>query len=414
MQNEHHDLWHRVAISSDPDWGLLSTQWAYDVIQRAGIDETDERLKFDIRLHGVHPVTYMGMWIYVPYSRESIGCLVTTEHYEALVRDHGAAYVTHCGWLYHGLAWVLVDGSRISLESIQDGIAAAVTMLRNAQDGSAPRIAADDATSAESLILLWNPAKWSWPLLEQHIHRIASDSHCVETWKIASHQRVRLGMRCFVLRTGHDPRGIMASGVVVSPPHETEAYDDPEMTQLSIAVRFDIMLHPQHDALLLTEHLARLPALSEVFGTPIRRSGDVLSEEHSRLLLQRWQQHLDTIRGDVSFEALPEEELETFYSEGAVRQLSINAYERSGNARDAAIRIHGTTCAVCAMRFADVYGPIGNGFIHVHHKRPISQIGSTYEINPETDLVAVCPNCHAMLHRRTPPYTVEELRRMMG
>jgi 5-methylcytosine-specific restriction protein A len=25
------------------------------------------------------------------------------------------------------------------------------------------------------------------------------------------------------------------------------------------------------------------------------------------------------------------------------------------------------------------------------------------------DLKPVCPNCHAMLHRRTPPYSIEEL-----
>ena len=26
--------------------------------------------------------------------------------------------------------------------------------------------------------------------------------------------------------------------------------------------------------------------------------------------------------------------------------------------------------------------------------------GQTHEINPETDLIPVCPNCHAMLHRK--------------
>ncbi|MBU3680073.1 MAG: hypothetical protein FGM32_10790 [Candidatus Kapabacteria bacterium] len=66
------------------------------------------------------------------------------------------------------------------------------------------------------------------------------------------------------------------------------------------------------------------------------------------------------------------------------------------------------------MNFEDVYGPIGRGFIHVHHRRPISAAGGSYSINPSTDLVPVCPNCHSMMHRRTPPYTVEELRGMMG
>ncbi len=34
-------------------------------------------------------------------------------------------------------------------------------------------------------------------------------------------------------------------------------------------------------------------------------------------------------------------------------------------------------------------------------------------VNPKTDLVPVCPNCHAMLHRRDPPYDVEQLRGML-
>ncbi|HCO7574031.1 HNH endonuclease [Escherichia fergusonii] len=29
-------------------------------------------------------------------------------------------------------------------------------------------------------------------------------------------------------------------------------------------------------------------------------------------------------------------------------------------------------------------------------------------------LPPVCPNCHAMLHRRKPPFTLEELKALMG
>ncbi|HEM0468253.1 TPA: HNH endonuclease [Escherichia coli] len=28
-------------------------------------------------------------------------------------------------------------------------------------------------------------------------------------------------------------------------------------------------------------------------------------------------------------------------------------------------------------------------------------------------LLPVCPNCHAMLHRRKPPFTLEELKALM-
>jgi len=62
------------------------------------------------------------------------------------------------------------------------------------------------------------------------------------------------------------------------------------------------------------------------------------------------------------------------------------------------------------MNFASVYGGVGDGFIHVHHIVPVSVIGTGYIINPIDDLVPVCPNCHAMLHRKDPPYSVEEMK----
>lgn len=101
------------------------------------------------------------------------------------------------------------------------------------------------------------------------------------------------------------------------------------------------------------------------------------------------------------------------YPEGATKQVTVNAYERNRAARAACIDYHGTLCTVCDSDLAEFYGPVAEGFIHVHHLKPLSEIGERYTVNPETDLAPVCPNCHAMLHRRTPPYTIEELRAMI-
>lgn len=62
------------------------------------------------------------------------------------------------------------------------------------------------------------------------------------------------------------------------------------------------------------------------------------------------------------------------------------------------------------MRFEDVYGKIGRGYIHVHHLVPPSAIGKRYRLNPKRDLRPVCANCHAMIDRRDPPYTIDELK----
>lgn len=104
------------------------------------------------------------------------------------------------------------------------------------------------------------------------------------------------------------------------------------------------------------------------------------------------------------------------YREGVTRQVVVNAFERNPDARKKCIEYYRkcrngrTLCEVCETSLIDFYGPIASGFIHVHHLKPLSEIRENYVVNPRTDLVPVCPNCHAMLHRREPPYTVQELR----
>jgi 5-methylcytosine-specific restriction protein A len=98
------------------------------------------------------------------------------------------------------------------------------------------------------------------------------------------------------------------------------------------------------------------------------------------------------------------------FTEGAVRRVVVNAYERDRDARAACIKAHGTRCAVCDMSFAERYGELGRGFIHVHHKKPLALRRAEYKLRPSIDLVPVCPNCHAMLHTFTPPIAVQELK----
>jgi len=101
------------------------------------------------------------------------------------------------------------------------------------------------------------------------------------------------------------------------------------------------------------------------------------------------------------------------YTEGSVKQVTINAYERDPKARVDCITKYGAICQVCDFNFEDVYGEIGRGFIHVHHKVDIATIGKSYQVDPINDLVPVCPNCHAMLHTETPAMKIEKLRKLL-
>jgi hypothetical protein len=96
--------------------------------------------------------------------------------------------------------------------------------------------------------------------------------------------------------------------------------------------------------------------------------------------------------------------------EGAKKQITVNAYERNPLARQRCLNHYGYSCTICKFNFSNVYGDIGNDFIHVHHLKELNQIGEEYEVDPINDLRPVCPNCHAMLHKRKPAYTIEELK----
>ncbi len=102
---------------------------------------------------------------------------------------------------------------------------------------------------------------------------------------------------------------------------------------------------------------------------------------------------------DYYEEGIFPEEINTTLEEGHKHTITVNKYERSSIARQKCIDEYGLNCAVCDMNFEKVYGDIGKDFIHVHHMVPLHEIGRTYKVDYKKDLVPVCPNCHAMLHR---------------
>lgn len=100
--------------------------------------------------------------------------------------------------------------------------------------------------------------------------------------------------------------------------------------------------------------------------------------------------------------------------EGAVRQVTVNAYERNPVARARCIEVHGAVCVVCNFDFGATYGSSASGFIHVHHIKSLASIGAEYEVDPVEDLRPLCPNCHAVIHMANPPRSIEEVKAMLS
>lgn len=100
-------------------------------------------------------------------------------------------------------------------------------------------------------------------------------------------------------------------------------------------------------------------------------------------------------------------------NDGRVRQITVNAYERNPKARRRCIQHHKARCAVCGVNLADVYGAVAEGFIHVHHLKPLASVGKQHKLNPVEDLRPVCPNCHAIIHLGGCTRSLDEVRGLL-
>jgi predicted HNH restriction endonuclease len=83
--------------------------------------------------------------------------------------------------------------------------------------------------------------------------------------------------------------------------------------------------------------------------------------------------------------------------ERAKRRMHLYRERKALLAQEAKIRA-GFRCEVCRFSFEEFYGVAGRGFAEAHHIESIATARVGTRITP-ADLVAVCSNCHRMLHR---------------
>lgn len=149
--------------------------------------------------------------------------------------------------------------------------------------------------------------------------------------------------------------------------------------------------------------------LKEVIGILTER-GKGFEESVRLLTLLDDSSLINTIKSD-----LEAEQIEDGHGiEGNVKYYYGKRYERVSKNRRLAIKKHGAKCYACGFSFEEVYGERGKDFIEVHHIKPLSTLEEAVEINPETDLVPLCANCHRMVHRRKDEVlSIEELKEII-
>ena len=132
----------------------------------------------------------------------------------------------------------------------------------------------------------------------------------------------------------------------------------------------------------------------------LKKNGLKGAPQRQHIISEKLANYIDSYLKDDYVEGFfPESDIPSNSYEGAVKTTVVNKYERSSIAREKCIEYYGCKCMVCGLVFEDFYGEIGKGFIHVHHVVPLSTVGKEYVVDYKKDLVPICPNCHAMLHR---------------
>jgi 5-methylcytosine-specific restriction protein A len=125
----------------------------------------------------------------------------------------------------------------------------------------------------------------------------------------------------------------------------------------------------------------------------------------------------DQILKDIADDYVPNTNSETYssLSEGQKQYMQSVRYERNPTNRKRAIELHGLICNICGFDFGKEYGVAGAGYIEVHHITPLHTVAEGININPYTDLITVCSNCHRVIHRdRDNVLTIDYMRSLIG
>lgn len=266
-----------------------------------------------------------------------------------------------------------------------------------------------------AIILGWNPGRRNnWNYAEAADHVGVTGLH-LTPWSISRHGTAGVGTDVWLLLQADHGWGLIGHGVIVAqqagprpgtaPPAHGSAPAAPGQSPISVQVAFDALM-PPGERIAVDVLREALPGIPWDSCDAAELSVEPDEEATIRAL---W---LDLGPPPGPDPTLPGPGT---YPQDALTRVVVNRYEQDPDARRACIAHYGSSCAACGFSFEQSYGQPGMDFIPVHHLVPVSQLGSGYELDPITDLIPLCANCHAMAHLGvSTPRTVAELRRLIG
>ena len=186
----------------------------------------------------------------------------------------------------------------------------------------------------------------------------------------------------------------------------------PALIKEHIRVDFECIYDDLYTIEQLLSYSAKIKSDEEILAAPYGYISSKSLDAYIRFYAMKLGVDLDSFTNpDVDEPSIDEteEEAEKRQVEGRVTEAKVLRRQRNRAARERCLIESGYKCYICDFNFEKVYGEIGKGFLEVHHKRPISTYDEEHEI-PQSELVALCSNCHSMVHRRKEAMDVDELK----
>lgn len=137
-------------------------------------------------------------------------------------------------------------------------------------------------------LLCWNPSTWAWASLPDNRRATLAGEKVSNSWP-CGRAKMREGDRVYLMRTGSEPEGIVATGMVTrapyEAPHRDSGVDNLADLERIIDVDFDTIRDADHDSIVRLDELERLAPKQDwnrqSFATEIRRQA-------ARTLERQW------------------------------------------------------------------------------------------------------------------------------
>lgn len=252
-------------------------------------------------------------------------------------------------------------------------------------------------------LLTWNPRRWHWDDLAETSAQTLAGKGVIGSWSCGNTKNIAPGDRIFLMRVTEEPKGIIGSGWVTTPPHLRLHWDADKAAAgekcLGVDGEWERLINPAVDAPLGMQELQK-GRLADFNWTP-QSSGTRIPDDIANELEEKWSAHV----GKTSM-AIVTTDTELAAMEGAERMTLVRHRKREQLLRDAKVaevKKLGSgrlKCEVsgCGFDFEAVYGELGRDYAQVHHLKPLGD-RTTPSQTKLTDLAVVCANCHAMIHR---------------